>query len=485
MKTKTFLSVLALRAGVVVGALLLLASAGPLLADSPSELLEKGIYSEETKGDLDGAMTLYQQVVAEGKATEAVAAQAQYRLGVCLYKKKQLSEASAAFEKLCQDFPNQKDLVAKAQEYLAGTVTLLPAPWVDGEELTADMKFATGARLGIVRMRMNAGETNGQKTWRLQTYLYAGVTQISRVEVEADSFRPLHSYWKHTLLGTAEAAYTPKHVSIQVVGKEEPLSVDLPGLAYDNEECLQLIRRLPLATNYTTTVRVLTSLGGGNIIPVKLTVPAVETVEVPAGAFECYKVELGLMGTKQTFWYSTGVHRYLVKFEANTVTAELTTIGQHRPGEAINYQAPAFTVSAPGDWLFFRPDSKSGKAKALVSVLDPTGVGYGEVWLKPIDKLKPEAQKSVRACTEAFLADRADEVDVKVRSDSWQGHSVDGQPGVSFTGDFTEGEDKRIAYGVCSFGATNSVQFILQVPAKDFDSLRPQFDTVIDSFKWK
>src|ERR1051326_9615467 len=41
-------------------------SAEPAAA-SPSELLERGIYSQETKGDLDAAIALYRQVVREGK----------------------------------------------------------------------------------------------------------------------------------------------------------------------------------------------------------------------------------------------------------------------------------------------------------------------------------------------------------------------------------------------------------------------------------
>lgn len=484
MKAKYSLAVLARRAGVL-GSVLLLATALSLRAESPSELLEKGIYSEETKGDLDGAMKLYQQVVEQGKAGEAVAAEAQYRLGVCLYKKKQFGEASAAFEKLLQDFPTQKELVAKAQEYLAGTVVLLPAPWTDGEELQMDLKFATGVRFGVARLRMNAGETNGHKTWQAQSYLHVGVSQISRVVADADSFRPLQSYWKHSLLGTADATYTPTNVTIRLLGKEEPVNVNPNGLVYDNEECIQLIRRLPLATNYSTTVRVLTSLGGGSIIPVKLSVPAVEKVEAPAGAFDCYKVELGLMGTKQTFWYSVDSHRYLVKFEAGGLVAELTSVSQHRPGEAISYQAPTFSVSAPGDWLFFRPDSKSGKAKALLYVMAPNGEGYGEVWVKPLDKLAPAAQESPRAFTDAFLAERADENDLKVRAGSWEGRSVAGQPGASFIADFTEADQKKVAYGVSSFGTSNAVQFVLQVPAGDFETLRPQFETVINSFKWR
>src|SRR5947208_12233716 len=76
-------------------------------AASLSELLEKGIYSEETKGDVDAAMKLYEQIVAEGKGGQAVAAQAEYRLGVCYYKKKNYAKATATFEKLIKDYPEQ------------------------------------------------------------------------------------------------------------------------------------------------------------------------------------------------------------------------------------------------------------------------------------------------------------------------------------------------------------------------------------------
>jgi hypothetical protein len=486
MKINLSRLVLARCAGVV-GIVLSLASASPLLAASASELLEQGIYSEETKGDLDGAMKLYQEVVAEGKAGEALAAQAQYRLATCYYKKKQFTEASTAFEKLLQDFPNQKELVARAQEYLAGTVTLLPAPWADGEELIADLKLATGFKLGTVRTRINSGETNGHKIWRLSTYLYAGVAQLSQVEVEADSFRPLHSRWKHTLLGDADAVYTPRSATIKLVGKDKPITVELAGLVYDNEEAIQLLRRLPLATNYSTSIRIFTSLGGGNIIPTKITVPALETVVVPAGSFECYKVELSLAGMslKQAFWYSSDAHRYLVKFEANGVAAELTSINQHQPGEAVKYKDETFALSAPSDWLFFRPDTKSGKSKALLYIIDPEGIATGELWVRPLSKLKAEEQTSLRACADQFLAGRADEHDFTVRTDSWQPRSVDGQPGISFIADYTESEVKKVAYGVCSFGKTNAVQFLLQVPADSFEALRPQFDTIVDSYRGK
>ena len=56
-------------------------TAAPAAPASPSELLEKGIYNEETKGDLDSAIAIYQQLVAEANVNQSLAAQAQFRLG--------------------------------------------------------------------------------------------------------------------------------------------------------------------------------------------------------------------------------------------------------------------------------------------------------------------------------------------------------------------------------------------------------------------
>src|SRR4051812_4649588 len=208
-------------------ACLCMANAAEVL--SPSQVLEKAIYSEETKGDLEGAMTLYKQVVSEAKVAESVAAQAQYHLGLCYYKKNQFTDATTAFEKLVHDYPSQTNLVNLAQEYLAGAVSLLPAPWLDGEELVLDVQFPTGFRLGMAYYCVQSGESNGQKIWKLTTQLFAGVRQGSQCEVVADSFKPLHSRWKHTLIGDSESTYGPGKVTVEMKGSGKPKEIELKG----------------------------------------------------------------------------------------------------------------------------------------------------------------------------------------------------------------------------------------------------------------
>ena len=457
-------------------------------AASPSELLEQGIYSEETKGDVDAALKLYQQVVSEAKAGQAVAAQAQYRLGVCYYKKKNYAEANAAFEKLLKDFPDQKDLIASANKYLAGATALMPAPWVDGEELQLDIKFPTGFKIGTACYRVNSGETNGQKTWRLYSRLYAITQQGSRVEVEADSFKPISCHWKISVIGEADVTYGSGKALLKAPGKAEPREIDLSGVVYDNEEVIQLIRRLPLAPDYKTTLRIFTGLGGGSIIGLQAAVTAQEKVEVPAGTFDCYKVELSMVN--QTFWYSTDAHHYLVKFEGGGVVAELASVTQRKPGEPVSYQDSTFNFSlaAPADWIFFRSDVPGDKGKSKVVVLDPEGVATSVVNVGSKSLLWPEVQNSLRAWAEKEITDGEGSKLLKeltIRPDSWKDRTVAGRPALSVIGDFVEGKEKKVGYAVFTFGNTNAATFVLLADAKDFEAFQPKFEAIVDSYKEK
>ena len=460
-------------------------------AASPSELLEQGIYSEETKGDVDAALKLYQQVVTEAKAGQAVAAQAQYRLGICYYKKKNYGEANAAFEKLLKDYPDQKDLIALANKYLASAMPLMPAPWADGEEMQLDIKFPSGVKIGAASYRVHEGETNGQKIWRLRTRLFAAASQQgSRVEVEADSFKPLHCRWKISTIGECDVTYLPGHAELKMIGQDEVRNIDLSGVVYDNEEVAQLIRRLPLASGYKTTVHTFTGLGGGNIIPVQVAVTGSEKLEVPAGTFDCYKVELSLTGQSQAFWYSTDEHHYLVQFKGGGVVAVLTAVTQRKAGEPTPFQDAAFgfSLAAPADWMFYRMDQKEEKNKTRVMVLDPEGIATSVVSVGIRKLLSPEAQQSLRAWAEKEISQgegRESLKELQIRPDSWKDRTVAGQPGLSLIGDYGEGAEKKIGYVVFTLGNTNAAMFGLIAKAKDFEAFQPKFEAIVDSYKEK
>jgi tetratricopeptide (TPR) repeat protein len=79
----------------------------PAWGEPVSLLLEKAIYTEETKGDLDEAIGIYQKIIADNKGRRFRVAKAYYRLGACYLKKGDNIKAEETFKELLIRFPDQ------------------------------------------------------------------------------------------------------------------------------------------------------------------------------------------------------------------------------------------------------------------------------------------------------------------------------------------------------------------------------------------
>jgi hypothetical protein len=460
----------------------LLATATATRADSPSDILEQGIYSEETKGDLDAAMQLYQKVITQAKADLASAAQAQYHLGVCFYKKKDFTAANAAFASLVKDYPDQTNIVALARKYLAGANTPLPAPWADGEVMRLDIKLGGGLKIGVADYSVNAAETNGEKTWRFSSRVdAAGSQSVSSVEVEAGTLKPLHSRWKHSLMGEVDASYHPDHVDLKTTGKDEVRKLDTDGSVIDNEETVQWMRCLPLADGYKTSQQIMTSLGS-HVVPITFEASGPEQVQVPAGTYNCYKVELSV---GQTFWISADAKHYLVKFEGGGAMGELTGVTLRTPGEGAVYSDSlfGFSLSAPAGWSFDKTELDKTDRSA-VSIIDPQGVATSDLSVRMKSSMYNEETNSVRKAAEAGLEEQAKMFkNFKVLADSWKDLTLAGYPAVSVVSEYMNGKETNVSYHVWSFDPTNSMHFDVFLRASDFEAFRPKIDAVINSYK--
>jgi hypothetical protein len=95
------------------------------------ELLQKGIYAQESVGDLDSAMKIYRQIAGSPGATRPYVAQAEYRLAQCLAEKGTKADAAMAFRKFLDDYPEQRELVARARESLRGLAAFMPVEYHD------------------------------------------------------------------------------------------------------------------------------------------------------------------------------------------------------------------------------------------------------------------------------------------------------------------------------------------------------------------
>jgi hypothetical protein len=95
---------------VAMLALSLLATAGS--AQTAAELLQKGIYAQETAGDLDAAILIYRQVISTAGDNRSLAAQAQMRIVGILLQKGDTAGATLEFNILVQNYADQKDIIA-------------------------------------------------------------------------------------------------------------------------------------------------------------------------------------------------------------------------------------------------------------------------------------------------------------------------------------------------------------------------------------
>src|SRR5262249_44255278 len=120
-----------MRRGVVLPALWCLAASAA--AQPSSDLLQAGIYNQETLGDLNAAIRIYRQIIASDSTMRVYVAQARYRLGTCLMRKGDRQGATEAFLAVIRDYPGQRELVARARENLPRDNTLLSAPWSETE----------------------------------------------------------------------------------------------------------------------------------------------------------------------------------------------------------------------------------------------------------------------------------------------------------------------------------------------------------------
>jgi len=91
---------------------------GPSAGGSASVLLQEGLYAEEIEGDLDGAIKIYEQVLAKAKDIEQAAAQATYRIGMCFLKKGDKAKAAEHFQSIVREYRKNEQLVARAKEQL-------------------------------------------------------------------------------------------------------------------------------------------------------------------------------------------------------------------------------------------------------------------------------------------------------------------------------------------------------------------------------
>ncbi len=476
-------------APVLLATAIALGIAVPAAAESAAELLEKGIYTEQTVGDLTAAIEIYKRVVENAETNRRHVAQAQFRLGVCYLKKGSDAEARVALETLIREFPEQEQLVAQAREQLKAVqpaLALEPVPWKDGEFLEYRISLATGKVIGALYLMAESTVVDGIESWQLELRKFAITAAnnygVSRVLVDRHTQRPISSTFRHGILGNADATYGPD--GVEITGGATDTRVDSDQDVYDNEQSMHLLRMLPFELGYKATINFLPSWVGV-IVEVGLEVTGKEICQVPAGDFDCYAVaiEVGQPAQQQTQWYSTGPERHLLKVRAGGVFIELAEIGRTEPGGAVAFSLEDLGLSGilPTGWLPYEHRTPGRADKAMVRFLDPEveTISAIEVDRCPhgnCPSLKKTAERELSGAQERFEA-------YELREGSWTERTIEGRPAISFVGDYIRDGKPWVQYRLYTMTDDLRLEFIFRTPTDRFEGLRAAFDSVAENLK--
>ncbi len=428
-----------------------------------SDLLQSAIFNQESLGNLDAAIRTYRQIIG-APDLKVYAAEAQYRLGTCLLRKGDAAGAKQAFESVILNYPNETELVARAREYLpAEKGQLLPAPWQEDE--VSEYRWASqGGEHAWMMTRVRSG---GSSRLRLFTLFYTPAIRITRVEVDPASMRPLRP-------GTQGA---------------------LPP--YDCGEILQLLRRMPLSFGTRQSFPVACPDGTGSGI-LQLSIDGPVAVDVPAGSFSCYRVKLALRNeagtlraglpveTGDTLYYAVNGAHSLVKIErSGTTLGELVSVGSEERATARSYRDPkvGYSLAIPPGWYFHARPAINGPSDNA-DLFDPD--------FRIVILISSKSESTRREDIERVLRDRSDPVvsqrdatrtQYSVRPQSRRSWRLGDAMAYSWMADFRVGVIPHTEYITWVQTEHTRTSIVIRGAAADFEKLRQQWDSVLNSFR--
>lgn len=214
------------------------------------------------------------------------------------------------------------------EESLPAQDIVVSIPWQVGEETSyAIMDDDEAVGTGVLRI----DEENGGLRLS-QHYQSPEFDDSSSVLVDPQTLKPIEGERVITSedgVLRIDFRYSGATVEIGRIateeGKDEERRIDrldVPEHAYDTGASLFLWRTIPMQVDYRAAYRSMATavVGKSQENKVTLRVLREETVEVPAGTFQAWRVEVRAPGVKQTAWYASDSARRLLKYDSGQYT---------------------------------------------------------------------------------------------------------------------------------------------------------------------
>jgi hypothetical protein len=362
---------------------------GALRAEDPSDLLDRAI-DAQTLRDWNLAIRLYTQIKDDKRSYPTTAAHALLRLGKCYLKVGRDKEAQAAFSELKKRFPDQKELIAGIP---TDSIIFRSAPWEDGEVLY--YKETRGNYTNQFIMTTESIGENKERVWKLRQIYIKNKSVITDVVDLMDSkYVPRKTKFKYQdeqLEGSVK--FAPDRIEIQKNGRETGI---LPRMQNVYASLMWLYRCLPLVGGYETdlsflaTTRITSPAITNLLLPAgslsqpelliancRIKVADRKRIAVPAGTFDCFKIEItrtvAQLPTPQPpmvrMWISAQSPFYIVQQEIyNKDSAssfmKLNSISRinRAQSDVIRDSGLDLSISTPPGWLVAASDELDSKS---------------------------------------------------------------------------------------------------------------------------
>ena len=189
-----------------------------------------------------------------------------------------------------------------------------PAPWADGEGEAYRLINEDGDELGEAILSI---AVEGELTTLVQEFLSDDARDTTTVEVNSLTLKPVAS--ERDIREPdgdeerIEVEYTETEALIRQ-GEDKQSGLSVPEHSYDNDTSLFLWRTLPFAASYEGSYNTIIT-NHRTKQKVNLRVDGLESVTVPAGTFEAWRLVITTSNARQIAWYANTPERQLVRYD--------------------------------------------------------------------------------------------------------------------------------------------------------------------------
>lgn len=319
--------------------------------ETAASRLERGVELMQDEAKLKEAIRQFEGVLRAESQSRKLAAEAHFHLAKCYLAMDEPERAAAQLEMLREGWPAENPWVIRAASLMPEPSIFGPASWESGEFLTYDIVTPGGQNVGRMHSAVVASEEDGADTWTGWTFRRSDGVMLSRIEFLAENYRPVKGRLSSPAMG--EVVLTMDEDGAWRTERPDGGEALQQGEAtdggweaapiYDNDEVMHLMRTLPKAIGSKVTIPITTALLGGGRIDFELEAKRHDTIEVPAGRFDCVFYESNI---NQNFWIELAGRKRIVKIEAGMVEIDLVEIDEDwEPTQPTALESEALGVS--------------------------------------------------------------------------------------------------------------------------------------------